>query len=105
MAILKRAADDACWAFDAFLMSCRVLGRSFEHAFAKACLDRVRAEKNLPVRAEFISGQRNAQVNHFFDKLGFRITAETANGGREYILEGETAAMPQIQFTEILWEN
>jgi predicted enzyme involved in methoxymalonyl-ACP biosynthesis len=56
------------------------------------------------VRAEFIPGQRNAQVNHFYDKLGFRVVAETQGGGREYAAEGEIDAPPQIRFTEIFWE-
>ena len=42
LAILEQRQADACWELDNFMMSCRVIGRSFEDAFLAACLDHVR---------------------------------------------------------------
>ena len=104
LAILKRAEDESCWIIDTFLISCRVLGRHFEQAFANACIGCVRSVKPLPLRATFNPGPQNAQVRDFLDSMGFQRIAERADGGREYLLE-DSSATPNLDYVEITWET
>jgi FkbH-like protein len=106
LAILTRAEDERCWWIDTLLLSCRVLGRGFEQAFAEACIQRARALDRLPVRAKYVPGPRNAQVRDFFDNLGFRLLGEEPDGGREYLLDpAEAAGTSPACPVDIVWED
>lgn len=65
---------------DTFLMSCRVLGKGIENAFAKSVLRNYTGE----IRAEFIPTLKNSQVADFYDKLGFKKKEEN-EGEKNYI--------------------
>jgi len=112
LAIFSIKGDDqrderpACWSLDTFLVSCRVLGRSFEHAFARACIDRVRSVAPLPVRAEYVPGPRNRPAGDFLDCLGFERVGDGPDGRREYCLwNGPSAIAPEARLVSIQWEG
>lgn len=98
------------WSIDSFLVSCRVLGRSFEQAFAAAAIEQVRAVARLPVRAAYVPGPRNQPAARFFDRLGFELLAEGPDGRREYCLadspaSGPGAIAPGDRLVSFQWEG
>jgi FkbH-like protein len=92
LAIFKRAGTGTCWELDSFLMSCRVIGRTFEDVFLSACVSYLRETSQLPIYATFVPGPRNALTRGFLDGLGFRLVDETADGVRRFELYGEVNA-------------
>ena len=67
---------------DTFLMSCRVLGRKIEDKI----IDIVLKNSSLPLKAKYIKTPKNAQVENFYEKYGFKLINQTENT-KEYIKE------------------
>jgi FkbH-like protein len=65
---------------EAYLMSCRVLGRGVEHAPWRAVADLAAAHGATELRAAFLPTAKNAQVAQFYDGLGLERAAETPEG-------------------------
>lgn len=65
---------------DAFLLSCRVIGRGVEYAIwghvCKGALELGVTE----IRAKYIPTQKNQQVQNFFEELGFEVEFDGAEG-------------------------
>ena len=59
---------------DTFLMSCRVLGRKAEVAFAEAILED-QFKKTDYLKAQYLKTKKNAQVENFYEKLGFTLVS------------------------------
>ncbi|MDR0789413.1 MAG: HAD-IIIC family phosphatase [Bacteroidales bacterium] len=57
--------------FDSFLLSCRVLGKDIEKAFAKYVLKTLQSEGIEQVKATYIPTIKNTQVADFYDRVGF----------------------------------
>ena len=68
---------------DAFLMSCRVIGRGVEFCFWPALADDARRRGCHVIEAEYRPTAKNAQVVDFYDRLGLQLVAEY-NGTRHY---------------------
>lgn len=78
---------------EAFLMSCRVLGRGIEQA-CWTVVTRLAAEHGCTdVRARFAPTAKNAQVADFYDRLGLPRDAEHPDGAVDYA--GPVTALPQ----------
>jgi FkbH-like protein len=60
---------------DTFLMSCRVIGRSLEIAFADALFADLEERGYVEVAGKYIKSAKNSQVADFFDRLGFKVTS------------------------------
>ena len=105
LAILKMDPPSACWRFDVFLVSCRVLGRGFEQCALAAFVERARAIKNVPIRGEYIPGPKNAQTSDFFDKLGFTVVREDSDGSRLLELGVDDPVKTDHLFFEVAWEE
>lgn len=66
---------------DTFLLSCRVLGKGIERAFAYSVLSRL----EIPVVcARFIPTEKNSQVAEFYEQLGFTMLTKRNDGAKEY---------------------
>ena len=104
LAIFEHRQADACWELDSFMMSCRVIGRSFEDAFLTACLDHVRQGSRETIRATFVPGPRNAVAGGFLERAGFRLLDEQRDGSRRFELTGAAAAPPQGLFA-VSWRG
>ena len=66
---------------DTFLMSCRVLGRELETAFASECINRLCASwGNLYWTAEYIPTSKNGQTADFWPSFGMEQTGKTKDG-------------------------
>ncbi|MBK34484.1 MAG: hypothetical protein CME26_03010 [Gemmatimonadetes bacterium] len=66
---------------DTFLMSCRVLGRELETAFASECINHLCASwGNLYWTAEYIPTSKNEQTADFWPSFGMEQTGKTKEG-------------------------
>jgi len=104
LAILEHRQADACWELDSFMMSCRVIGRSFEDGFLAACIDHVRQGSGETIRATFVPGPRNAVAGGFLERAGFRLLDEQQDGSRRFELTGAAVAPPQGLFA-VSWRG
>jgi FkbH-like protein len=86
LAIAARAAEPEIARLDTFLMSCRVLGRGVEKAFFDRLVALLAQRGIKRVDADYLKTAKNAQVESFYDTLGF--TRKTADASRTaYTLE------------------
>ncbi|MBQ3881213.1 MAG: HAD-IIIC family phosphatase, partial [Bacteroidales bacterium] len=72
---------------DTLLLSCRILGKGIETAFIRTVLGLVKADGFDKVIAEYIPTAKNAQVKDFYDRCGFTLTGEDAEGVRSYVVD------------------
>lgn len=69
---------------DTFLLSCRILGKGIEVAFAqKVCAMLAESGVDL-LKAKYIPTTKNAQVKDFYEKCGFTCQVENEDGSKEY---------------------
>jgi FkbH-like protein len=78
----------------AFLMSCRVIGRGVEFVVWATIMKEAMKHSCTKMQARFLSTAKNAQVKEFYDGLGFTLLDEAEDGTRNYscILDGFTLA-------------
>lgn len=72
---------------DTFLLSCRILGKGIEIAFAKKVLAMMKDSGIENVKSTYIPTTKNAQVKGFYEKCGFACVAEDADGKKSYVLD------------------
>jgi FkbH-like protein len=72
---------------DTFLLSCRVMGRTVEHAALCAITDLLRAEGIRRVEGEFIPTAKNAPVRDLYALQGFERVAADAGGATRWALD------------------
>tara|TARA_S200000501_G_scaffold376862_1_gene433154 strand:+ start:5095 stop:6879 length:1785 start_codon:yes stop_codon:yes gene_type:complete len=58
---------------DAFLMSCRVIGREIENAFLAQVISFLSKKGYQKIEGEYIQSKRNSLVKDFYKKLGFKM--------------------------------
>lgn len=83
VAILDFSGDAA--EVEAFLMSCRVIGRGVEDAIWSTIAADAAARGHANIRGRYLRTAKNALVERFFDRLGFGIESETGEA-RSYIM-------------------
>ena len=71
---------------DSLLLSCRILGKGIEHAFLKTVLSQLRLNGVGEVKAAYWPTIKNKQVADFYDKNGFTVVSEAADGAKHYTL-------------------
>lgn len=76
---------------DTFLLSCRILGKGIEIAFAKKIMAMLQENGTRVLAAKFLPTAKNAQVKDFYEKCGFTCVAENEDGSKEYSLNLENA--------------
>lgn len=72
---------------DTFLLSCRILGKGIEFAFAKKVISILASMGMKSLTAKYLPTAKNAQVKEFWDKVGFICATEKENGTKEYQLD------------------
>lgn len=105
LAIMRRRSKPGAWIVESLLMSCRIIGRGVEQAFLKACLDYVRRIAQIPVRASFVPGPKNALVSEFFPDAGFTETEKTRDGRREFEWNDGELCVPLAAHIEVIWNE
>jgi FkbH-like protein len=86
------------WDVDTWLMSCRVLGRKVEEAMLNELVAAARAAGVQVVTAQYIPTSKNSMVAQHFDKLGFELIGEDADGRRLYRLDTAAFAPASTPF-------
>ena len=71
-AAVIRYASGEVWHVDAFLLSCRVIGRTVEDAFMAMIARSARSNTIHELTAEFIPTKKNAPASNFLGNFGFR---------------------------------
>ena len=89
---------------DAFLMSCRVIGRGVEFAFWKKVFDDARARGCLVVQANYVKSAKNGLVFEYFEQLGLSVH-ETLHEGKSYSGDLNTILLPATPHIEVHYEN
>lgn len=85
---------------DAFLMSCRVIGRGVEFCFWPALAEDARRHGCRVIEAEYRPTAKNAQVADFYDRLGLPLVAED-NGTRHYRAALDSFTPPPIDWIKV----
>lgn len=85
---------------DAFLMSCRVIGRGVEFCFWPQVAQDARRHGCCFIEAEYRPTAKNAQVADFYDRLGLRLVAED-NGARIYRAALDSFTPPTIDWIKV----
>lgn len=85
---------------DAFLMSCRVIGRGVEFCFWPTLFDEARARGCRSVEASFVPSAKNAQVEDFYDRLGLPLREER-DGVRHYRAELDAVRLRAIDWIQV----
>ena len=93
--------DNKGWGIDTFLLSCRILGKGIEIAFAKKILSMLKDNGVESIKAEYIPTAKNAQVKDFYEKCGFACEAEEADGKKSYVLDLNNADLEIKEFYHI----
>ncbi len=101
LAIVRKERDNAV--LDTFLMSCRVLGRSVEHAFLAWIGKRMLARKATVIEGRYNETPKNKPFSRFFESWGMSHSDETADGTQRwtYALKPSAEALkipPWIEF-------
>jgi predicted enzyme involved in methoxymalonyl-ACP biosynthesis len=79
--LLIARRDGASAIIDTFLLSCRILGRRLEFAFADQCMRSIEEHwKVSEWRAEYIATRKNRQTENFWETVGFRSVSEDSAG-------------------------
>lgn len=87
---------------DAFLMSCRVIGRGVEFAVWAAVLNDIRERGNHALSASYLPSAKNAQVADFFDRLGLSRVEESDDGVRRYEVQLGDVRLADSDWVELI---
>jgi len=85
---------------DAFLISCRVIGRGVEFCVWPTLVEDSRRRGCRVMEAEYRPTEKNAQVADFYDRLGLPLVAE-ANGTRYYRAALDSFTPPLIDWIKV----
>jgi FkbH-like protein len=86
--ILKR--DGESGTLDTFLMSCRVMNRGVERAFASYLVEHARRLGCRQVVGEYLPTRKNSMVKDLYPTLGFARADETGN---RFVLDLQTSGI------------
>jgi len=86
---------------DELLLSCRILGRSLEHAFVYESIERLNREWDPDQWvAEYIPTSKNDQVARFWDQFGFT-GSDQSGGTRHYVAATGQLKISPVPFISI----
>ena len=88
--LIGRMLNDADLLIDTWLMSCRVLGRQVEPTSLNLIAEQARRLGATTLRGEYVPTKKNGMVREHYDRLGFGVVREDADGGRHYALDLRT---------------
>jgi FkbH-like protein len=86
----------ATWEIDAWLMSCRVLGRRVQEAALAHLVAAARAGGATRLVGHYIPSPKNVMVREHYARLGFTLTGETADGQTQWELDLESYKAPDL---------
>jgi FkbH-like protein len=86
------------------LMSCRVIGREIERAFAGELLRDLERRGVTRVVGEYLPTPKNAMVRDFYASCGFSLL-ETAETATRWVFEFGRSKRPESRFVAVAWER
>ena len=89
-------------AIDAFLLSCRVLGRGVEASVWAPILDAAREHGCATLLTTYLPTPKNAQVHDLWDRLGLALVEDDASGARTYRADLATLVIPPPPYIEVV---
>ncbi len=72
---------------DSFLLSCRILGKGIEDAFAKSVFIQMADSGCVSLKAKYAPTAKNSQVKDFYDRLGFTCIGIHDDGSKDYQID------------------
>ena len=97
--VIGRMLNDADLGIEAWLMSCRVLGRQVEEATLRLVASEARRLGAKRLIGEYRPTAKNGVVEDHYTKLGFSPLDIDAEGNMRYRLELESFAEPDVIMT------
>lgn len=88
---------------DSFLMSCRVIGRTVEQQFFYEIVKALKKEKVTKLIAYYSATPKNAQVENFYEDIGFDIVSN-AEGTKEYELNLSQFSETKVPYIRVTGE-
>lgn len=76
---------------DTFLLSCRILGKGIEIAFAKRVMSLLLECAVESLTAKYQPTAKNTQVKDFYEKCGFSCVSENEDGSKDYSVDLNSA--------------
>lgn len=92
---------------DTFLLSCRILGRNIEKVFFSEILRTIVRKNVKKIKALYIPTIKNAQVESFYDEMGFTLKEEVENS-KKYFLESSkinNINFDKYNYISVLWKT
>ena len=89
VAVVVGVPEDGGLRIDTWLMSCRVIGRTLEQYTLAQVAAAARAAGYARLLGEYVPTAKNQQVADLYDRLGFELVEETADGRRVYAVDVE----------------
>lgn len=77
--LILQKQSQSQWRADAFLLSCRVIGRTLEYAFLWYVIEELKKLNCKSVLGEYLPTEKNMLVKDLYFKLGFKRTSGTVN--------------------------
>lgn len=101
VAVIRYKGADAV--VEAFLMSCRVIGRGVEFVVWATIMQEALKKGCTALRAEFLPSAKNAQVKEFYDSLGLTFVEESADGVRRYHCTIKDFSLKKTEWVEVVY--
>lgn len=95
-------SDDLTWHIDAWLMSCRVLGRDVERAVLVAIVRKAEEYGIMKLVGTFTPTERNSIVSDHYRKLGFREMHGSADTGTQWMLDIREYLEPSVEMRLVI---
>lgn len=76
--------DDKTAGIDTLLLSCRILGKGIEEAFAKTVFNLLRLDGYRQLQAAYLPTARNGQTADFYDRMGMTLARTGGDGAKYY---------------------
>jgi FkbH-like protein len=98
-AVLVRGLDGESASIEAFVLSCRAMGRAIESALLNHVKDLCfRHSRCAVILAEFLPTPKNAPVRQFYDEHGFSVVEALESGAKRYRLRREDSKLTPCEW-------
>ncbi len=84
LALIRLQQEEAV--LDTFLMSCRAMGRTVEHAFLRQVINELACKGVRTLHASFIPTAKNEPASRFLADMGFEMARTGDDGVEDYVL-------------------
>lgn len=85
--VFMEPMDDTTMRIDSLLLSCRILGKGIEDAFAKTVLNLMRLDGVRRIFAEYVPTAKNGQTASFYDRMGMTLIGTDVDGTKHYEMD------------------